>query len=88
MTPEEKMQRENKVEGNETKGKPIERPDSPPDPNEGNRVARTQTHGGTIPKEFFNPKSMLTPGLCGGVTMLITNALAAQFDAPPNYTGS
>jgi hypothetical protein len=49
--------------------------------------AKAQMLPGTIPKEFFNPKSMLTPGLCGGVTMLITNALAAQFGAPPNYTG-
>ena len=38
-------------------------------------------------KEFLNPHSMLTPGLCGGITLLITNTLAAQFGAPPNYTG-
>src|SRR5437763_11205169 len=38
-------------------------------------------------KEFLNPHSMLTPGACGGITMLITNTLAAQFGAPPNYTG-
>jgi hypothetical protein len=38
-------------------------------------------------KEFLNPHSMLTPGLCGGITLLITNTLAAQFAAPPNYTG-
>lgn len=38
-------------------------------------------------REFLNPKSMLTPGVCGGITMLITNTLVAQFGAPANYTG-
>jgi hypothetical protein len=37
--------------------------------------------------EFLNPKSMLTPGLAGAVTMLITNTLAIQFGLLPNYTG-
>lgn len=30
-------------------------------------------------KEFLNAKSMLTPGVAGLITMLITNALHAQF---------
>jgi len=38
-------------------------------------------------KEFLNPKSMITPGIAGGITMMITNALAANFSLPPNYTG-
>jgi hypothetical protein len=37
--------------------------------------------------EFLNPKSMLTPGLAGALTMLITNTLATQFGLWPNYTG-
>lgn len=37
--------------------------------------------------EFLNPKSMVTPGVAGGLTMLITNALAKQFDLPGNWTG-
>jgi hypothetical protein len=37
-------------------------------------------------QDFFNPKSMLTPGIAGAATMLITNALASQFGLPANYT--
>lgn len=37
--------------------------------------------------EFLQPKSMLTPGIAGALTMLITNALTAQFGLLPNYTG-
>jgi hypothetical protein len=37
--------------------------------------------------EFLNPKSMLTPGVAGALTMLITNALSSQFGLWPNYTG-
>jgi hypothetical protein len=35
-------------------------------------------------EKFVTPESMLTPGLAGGMTMGITNALAFQFalDAP------
>lgn len=29
--------------------------------------------------EFLNPKSMLTPGICGAVIMVIANALGAAF---------
>jgi hypothetical protein len=36
--------------------------------------------------EFLNPKSMLTPGIAGGLTMLITNALVKQFDLPGSWT--
>jgi hypothetical protein len=31
-------------------------------------------------KEFLNPNSMLTPGFAGGMTMMITNTVAGQFD--------
>src|SRR5262249_18678252 len=37
--------------------------------------------------DFLNPKSMLTPGLAGALTMLVTNAMANQFGLKPNYTG-
>lgn len=33
--------------------------------------------------EFLNPRSMLTPGLAGGMVMMVTNALYKQFDALP-----
>lgn len=35
--------------------------------------------------EFFNPKSMLTPGIAGCMIMLITNALWVQFMLPPKW---
>lgn len=38
-------------------------------------------------EEFLNPKSMLTPGIAGSLTMFITNTLTNQFGMPPNYTG-
>lgn len=38
------------------------------------------------PSEFLNPKSMITPGVAGGLTMLITNALGSQFDLPGSWT--
>ena len=34
---------------------------------------------------FLNPASMLTPGLAGGMTMLITNAIASQFTLPAKF---
>jgi hypothetical protein len=34
--------------------------------------------------EFLNPRSMLTPGLAGGMVMMVTNALYKQFDALPH----
>jgi hypothetical protein len=37
--------------------------------------------------DFLNPKSMITPGAAGGVTMAITNALCIQFPGlPGNWT--
>lgn len=37
--------------------------------------------------DFINPKSMITPGAAGGITMMITNTLAAQFAGlPGNWT--
>ena len=40
-----------------------------------------------MPKDFLNPKSMITPGVAGAITMLITNTLHAQFQLPANWTG-
>ncbi len=31
-------------------------------------------------QDFLNPKSMITPGVAGGIVMLITNSLIGQFD--------
>ena len=36
--------------------------------------------------EFLQPKAMLTPGIAGGVTMLIANALWVAFSLPPRWT--
>ena len=36
--------------------------------------------------DFLKPESMTTPGLAGGVAMLITNTLNYQFGAVQNYT--
>jgi hypothetical protein len=37
-------------------------------------------------QEFLNPKSMITPGIAGGLIMLITNTCADQFGLPPKWT--
>ena len=37
-------------------------------------------------EEFLQPKAMLTPGIAGGVTMLIANALWVAFGLPPRWT--
>ena len=36
--------------------------------------------------EFLQPKAMLTPGIAGGITMLIANALWVAFSLPPRWT--
>ena len=36
--------------------------------------------------DFLNAKSMLTPGATGALVMLLTDALASQFGAAPNWT--
>jgi hypothetical protein len=36
--------------------------------------------------DFLNPKSMLTPGVAGGLVMIITNSLTSQFEIPANIT--
>ena len=38
-------------------------------------------------QDFLNPTSMLTPGLAGAMTMMISNALSFQFGLPPSWTG-
>ena len=37
--------------------------------------------------DFFNARSMLTPGVAGATTTLITASLVNQFDAPGNIVG-
>lgn len=37
-------------------------------------------------KDFLNSKSMLTPGVAGAITMLITNTVNQQFDVPHKWT--
>lgn len=36
--------------------------------------------------EFFNPRSMMTPGVVGGLIMLISNTLWVQFSLPKSWT--
>ncbi|HEX9728648.1 MAG TPA: hypothetical protein VGA37_09100 [Gemmatimonadales bacterium] len=40
----------------------------------------------TAPERFFNPKSMLTPGIAGATIVLIANTLRATFGIPPVYS--
>jgi len=37
-------------------------------------------------EEFLQPKAMVTPGIAGGITMLIANALWVAFSLPPRWT--
>jgi hypothetical protein len=37
-------------------------------------------------KDFLNPKSMLTPGIAGGIAMMIANTLWIQFELPQKWT--
>ena len=37
--------------------------------------------------EFLKSKAMMTPGIAGGVTTMITATLASQFGLPGNWTG-
>ncbi len=39
-------------------------------------------------RDFLTPEAMLTPGVAGSMTMMITNALAINFGAPRATTGS
>jgi hypothetical protein len=38
-------------------------------------------------QEFLTPEAMLTPGVAGSLTMMITNALAVNFHAPRPWIG-
>lgn len=38
-----------------------------------------------IPTEFFNPKSMSTPGAAAAAVLIITNVLNYEFDLPARY---
>jgi hypothetical protein len=38
-------------------------------------------------QDFLNPKSMLTPGFAGGLTVLINNALGSALGVPWDYLG-
>ena len=46
----------------------------------------TQTTSGSV-KDFLNPKSMLTPGVAGSITMMIGNTMWVQFGLEPKWTG-
>src|SRR5437764_11061784 len=37
-------------------------------------------------QDFLNPKSMITPGIAGGIVMMISNTLLVQFDLPARWT--
>jgi len=37
--------------------------------------------------EFLKSKAMMTPGVAGGVTAMITGTLVSQFGLPGNWTG-
>ena len=37
--------------------------------------------------QFLTPEAMLTPGVAGSLAMMITNALAVNFNAPRAWTG-
>ncbi len=37
--------------------------------------------------DFVNSKAMITPGVCGATTTMITATLASQFGLPGNWTG-
>jgi hypothetical protein len=38
-------------------------------------------------QDFLTPEAMLTPGVAGSMTMMITNALATNFDMPRAWMG-
>jgi hypothetical protein len=38
-------------------------------------------------EEFLNSKTMLTPGVAGGITTLITASMSSQFNFPGKWTG-
>ena len=40
---------------------------------------------GTYVNEFFHAKSMLTPGIAGATTMMITSSLVAAFNLPGSW---
>jgi hypothetical protein len=42
---------------------------------------------GNLLDQFLTPEAMLTPGVAGSLTMMITNALAASFGTPRAGTG-
>lgn len=37
--------------------------------------------------DWLNPKSMLTPGIAGGITMMVATTLWCHFDVEPKWTG-
>lgn len=39
-----------------------------------------------VKQDFLNPKSMLTPGIAGGIVMMISNTLLVQFALPARWT--
>ena len=49
-------------------------------------MKQTTEKNETTTSDFFEPRSMLTPGVAGAFTMMITNAVAANFGLPPGYS--
>ena len=47
---------------------------------------KSDNESGAI-EEFLNPASMVTPGVAGSLTMIITNALSLQFGFTASWTG-
>jgi hypothetical protein len=46
----------------------------------------TKMKGGSAMQEFFNPKSMITPGIAGSLMMFLVNGIACQFpELSPRY---
>jgi len=49
-------------------------------------MEQTAEKNETTTNDFFDPRSMLTPGVAGAFTMMITNAAAANLGLPPGYS--
>lgn len=50
-------------------------------------IQKASTQQANLLDTFLTPEAMLTPGVAGAITMMITNALAQNFELPRAYTG-
>ncbi len=50
-------------------------------------MAKPNAPQANVLDSFLTPEAMLTPGVAGALTMMITNALAQNFELPRAYTG-